>query len=476
MAMSWGILAKAGGAIGLAAAIGYGARKLSGPGGAIEPGSPRAAPVTGEGKLPETAEVVIVGGGIVGACAAFFLAEKGVNVVLCEKGAIAGEASGRAQGQVSSAGLDPGKLDLIALSKQLWNGFSDRIEGEIGYRRNGLISPCADLKALGIWEEWLASSKGGAPEARILSASEANRVIPSSTQWVGALYDPSDGGVEPTLAASTIVEAARKRGARIVAPCAVRGLETTGGRVSGAVTEMGTIRTSNVLLAGGCWSGKFLSSLGIAMPSLNVFSSLSRATFANPPTNIPANFDVPGAIVRRHIDGSFSLGATKGRLPVTPGVLANLHRFAHVIFDPPWDVNPHFGAYFFSELMSPARWELDEISPFEKNRILQPMVNLDLLDGVQASIAAAFPQFGAMTVHERWAGALTVLPDNIPVLGAVPGREGLYLATGFTYGMTMGPAAAKLVAQLLMGDTPELDLHMYRYSRFTDGSKLAFTH
>lgn len=301
-------------------------------------------------------------------------------------------------------------------------------------------------------------------------------MLPSAMRWVGGYHDPSDGGAESTLATSAIVEAARKRGAMIFAPCAVRGLETTGGRVSGAVTELGTIKTSTVLLAGGCWSGKFLASLGIAMPSLNVFSSLSRATFANAPDDIPGNFDVPGTIMRRHIDGSFSLGATAGRLPITPTVLANLPKFAHVILDPPWDVSPHLGSYFFSELMSPSRWDMDQVSPFEKNRVLQPKVNLDLLDGVQAKIAAAFPQFGAMTIHERWAGALTVLPDNIPTLGAVPGHEGLYLATGFTYGITMGPAGAKLVTQLLMGDTPELDLHMYRYSRFTDGSKLAFTH
>lgn len=458
------------------AATGVGAYKLSGPGGSITKGRSRAAQFVGDNVLPPAADVVIVGGGIVGICAALYLAEKGVDVVVCEKGAIAGEASGRAQGQVSSAALDPGKLDLISLSKTLWSDMNTAVAGETGYRRNGLIVPFLETGGAADWEGWLAAAADKAPHARLLTKAEANEMLPSATPWAGAFYDPSDGGIEPTLATPAIAGGARRKGAKIFVDCAVRGFETSGGKISSVVTEKGRVQTSTVIVAGGCWSSKLLENFGIRFPTVNMFSSLARVRLEHSPDSFPGNFEVPAAIARRHIDGSYSLGATTGRIPVTPELLSNLWAFRDVIMNPPWDVHPHLGSLFFSELAEGGSWALDEVSPFEKNRVLQPTVNAPLLDSIISKMQTAFPSIGKIDVIERWGGALTVTPDNIPVLGAVQNRPGLFLAAGFTYGITMGPAAGKLIAELVTGDTPSVALDYYRYSRLIDGSKLTFTH
>lgn len=475
MALNRRKLLKYGGLAGVAA-LGVAAYKLSGPGGSIVEGKSRAAPFAGDTTLPPAADVVIVGGGIVGVCAALYLAEKGVDVVLCEKGAIAGEASGRAQGQVSSAGLDPGKLDLIALSKSLWAGMNEAVGGETGYRVNGLVIPFLEKSGADDWEGWLSAASSKATNARLLSGAQANAMLPSATPWAGAFYDPSDGGTEPVLATPVIAEGARKRGAKIYIDCAVRGFETTAGKISGVVTEKGTIRTGTVIVAGGCWSSKLLESFGVRFPTANMFSSLARVRLEHAPEAFPGNFEVPAAIARRHIDGTYSFGATSGRIPVTPALISNLWAFRDVILNPPWDVEPHLGSYFFSELFSGRHWDLDEISPFEKNRVLQPSINEPLLDKIVTNMRKAFPAIGKVDIVERWGGALTVTPDNIPVLSAVPARPGLFMAAGFTYGITMGPAAGKLIAQLVTNETPSVDLKYYRYSRFVDGSKLTFTH
>lgn len=458
--------------LGAAAAAAVAVVKFSGPGGDVVQGRSRARPIRSDLELPKQVDVVVIGGGIVGASTAFYLAKLGAKVALCEKGAIAGEASGRAQGQVSSAGLDPSKLPLINLSKELWAGLNAEVQGETGYRRNGLLCPYVDEKDQADWQGWIKEAGEGAPGATLLSSRQANAMLPGTTRWRGAYYDPTDGGAEPTLAAPAIAEAVRAHGGHVLLPCAVRGYETSAGRISDVVTERGPIKTAAVVLAGGCWSTPFAENAGIRLPSADMFSSLVHVAAPGGPSG---NFEVPDAIGRRHIDGTYSLGATSGRIPITPELLGNLWDFRHVILNPPWDVHPHFGRYFFAELGEPRRWKLTDVSPFERRRILQPADNTTLLKRVVRRMQTEFPSFAKLQVLETWSGALNVTPDNRPVISAYPGVDGLFLATGFTYGITMGPAAGKLMAELVTGRRPSLDLHAYRYGRYTDGSTLEFT-
>lgn len=458
---------------GTAVAVG-GAVLLSGQGGNIVmPGRGRARAVQTLAKPPARADVVIIGGGLVGVTTALNLARQGVDVVLCEKGVIAGEASGRAQGQVASAGLAPFKLDLINLSKELWAGMNPAIQGETGYRRFGLVCVYEDEAEEQGWQDWMREAGSGAPAARLLSAAEANRLVPASTRWKGAFCDPTDGVAEPTLAAPAIAEAARRLGAKLVAPCAARGLETSGGRVSHVITEHGAIRTSTVVLAGGAWSTLFAENNGLRLPSLSIFSTqLHVDRVAGPKVTA----GLPGLEVRLQMDGSYTIGATKGFIAITPAVFRNLWAFRKVIAHPPWDVHPNLSGYFVRELFEDRHWRLDEETPFERNRILVPENNPDLRDHLIRKTTEQFPAFGKMNILETWSGALNVLPDNVPVISPVASIPGLILGTGFSYGFTMGPAAGLLLSELVMGRKPSIDLRAYRYERFIDGSDLDLTH
>jgi len=462
-----------GGAAALGAAAVVGGVWMSGSGGDVVPGRARARRISTDVKLPETVDVAIVGGGVIGAFTAYYLARQGVTVALFEKGAIGGEASGRAQGQVSSAGLDPVKLPLINHAKTLWAGINAEIGGETGYRRNGLTYGIRDPREAEYWEGWVETAKGLAPHARLLSAREAGALLPGAKPWLGAFNDSSDGGVEPTLAAPAIAEAARRAGAHIVAPCAVRGFETEAGAVSHVVTERGSVRAKAIVLAGGAWSTLFADSIGLKLPSLNVFSTVMRVDgVKNGPEG---NFEVWGAGARHQLDGSYTLGVSKGRIAVTPEMLGQLWDFRSVLLSPPWDVQPHLGPYFFEQICQKRRWRLDEVTPFEQRRILQPSVNSAVVKQVRKRIRQEFPAFAQMNVIETWTGAINATPDNKPVISAVRDRPGLFLATGFSYGMTMGPAVGQSMADLVLNKTPSLDLSPYRYERFIDGSKLAFT-
>jgi glycine/D-amino acid oxidase-like deaminating enzyme len=141
-----------------------------------------------------------------------------------------------------------------------------------------------------------------------------------------------------------------------------------------------------------------------------------------------------------------------------------------------WDqVDPVFSpSTFFSQLTTPSKWRLDDISPFENNRILEPEIRHNVLDAVAKDLVADFPIFSKMEERERWAGVLVSTLDNMPVISAADALPGLYLGTGFYYGLTMAPAAGEALADLATGKTPKLDLSLYRHSRFTDGSSLTF--
>jgi glycine/D-amino acid oxidase-like deaminating enzyme len=130
------------------------------------------------------------------------------------------------------------------------------------------------------------------------------------------------------------------------------------------------------------------------------------------------------------------------------------------------------GSRFLDEARLKRRWALDERSPFEEVRILDPKPVADILDEAAASLREYFPVFRGMTVAARWAGAIDATPDAVPVMSPVDAIPGLVLATGFSghgFGISLG--AGRLVADLVTGSAPCVDPKPFRLGRFFDGSR-----
>lgn len=445
-------------------------------GGGLVPGVSRARKVIGDEILPDAVDVVIVGGGIVGCLTALTLAERGVRVAVCEKGVIAGEASGRALGFIDGQFLDPSKMEIVGRSKHLWDTMGQRVEGEMGYRRTGLATLFPDSASIDAAEQWLNAAKG-APgvDGRILTAREAEEIAPgSSDRFAGALFQPSDAAVEPQLAAPAIADAVRKAGGVVLQGCAVRGIETTGGRISGVVTEKGAIACHSVVLAGGAWSPVFARSLGLDLPQFMAFSGIVRRA-AVPGPDVCLVSAARGFAARRTIDGHWDACLPIGSAPLTPDILRNLFRLRPAMQNM-WDqLRPviNFDT-FMAQWRIPKTWALDARSPFEDNRILVPENRIALMDEVVRVTQEAFPALAQAPVIERWSGVLTSTLDNMPVISAVAEKPGLFVGSGFYFGMTMGPAGAEGLADLIMGNAPQIDLAPFRFARFNDGSKLIF--
>jgi glycine/D-amino acid oxidase-like deaminating enzyme len=432
---------------------------------------PRVDPVATDETPPARADVVIIGGGIIGASAALFLAERGVSTVLCEKGHIAGEQSSRNWGWCRKMARDPREIPLVIESLRLWQGMNQHVEAETGFRTCGIMYLADDRDQLARLGGWLDHARDYQLDTRVIDGAEVARLLPGSAKpWAGALYTPSDGKAEPQMATSAIAEAARRNGAMIVQSCAARGVETEAGRVAAVVTENGRIACQSVVLAGGTWSRLFCGNLGIDLPQLKVLGSVMRTERLDGGPEISASGGLFG--YRKRMDGGYTVATLGVRtIDLVPDSFRLLPDYVPSIRLHWKKLRLRVGRRFAEEWRTPRRWGLDRPSPFEAVRVLDPAADPVVLDRARASIAEAFPAFRDVGIAQSWGGMIDVMPDAIPVISAVESLPGFFIATGFSgHGFGIGPGAGRLVADMVTGATPIVDPAPFRLSRFSDGS------
>lgn len=427
--------------------------------------------VASDADLPEQVDVVVIGGGIIGCATAWTLAKRGVSVVLCEKGRIGGEQSSRNWGFCRQQGRDPREIPLIIESLRIWRGIEREIDAPVGFKQAGCLYLAATDDDLNGYDEWLEHAKPYQLDSRLVTPAEVDDLLPGSPlSWKGALYTASDGRAEPAKASPAIAEAARQAGAHVFTGCAVRGVETSGGRISAAVTEKGAIRTGTVVLAGGAWSRLFCGNNGLNLPQLKVLSSVMRTE----PMPIITDNAVwgPGFAFRRRADGGYTIAhGSSIHVDIVPDSFRLLHRFLPVLRKEHKTLRLRLGRRFWTELTTPKRWSLDKRSPFEDMRVLDPEPHGRTLDDAFAALKQACPAFADATIAETWAGLIDVTPDEVPVISTVDELPGLVVATGFSgHGFGIGPGAGQLTADLATGASPLVDPSPFRFSRFAGGA------
>lgn len=429
--------------------------------------SPPVNPVQSDSSVPARTGIVVIGGGIIGTCTALFLAEKGHSVVLCEKGRIGGEQSSRNWGWVRTMGRDAREIPLAIESLRLWRGMNQRINRETGYRQAGIAYLCETESEVARQEAWLDEARQYQVDARLVRGADLDELVPgASSMFVAAMHTPTDGRAEPSHAAPAIAEAARTAGATVLTDCAVRGIETQGGRLSGVVTERGRIACDAAVLAGGAWSRLFCGNAGIDLPQLRVLGSVFRTQPLPGGPDITAGGSV--FAFRKRLDGGYSIARRNANVAdITPDSFLLLRRYARALKDNYGEIRLRFGRRFFEEWRTKRRWSLDEATPFEAVRVLDPEPKQAVLDEARTVLSRNFPAFAHMQVAESWGGLIDVTPDAVPVIGEVPSVPGLFLSTGYSgHGFGIGPGAGRLTAELVAGDTPVVDPAPFRFERF----------
>lgn len=423
--------------------------------------------------IPASADVVIIGGGIVGVSTALFLTKQGVNVVLCEKGHIAGEQSGRNWGWVRQQGRDAREMPMIVESLKIWRTLAEEIGEDVGFRQTGCLYAARDDDQLAQYAAWLPTAKEYDVDTRIVSGDDvALYARGAAVSWKGGLYTPSDGCAEPHKAMPAVARAAARNGATILTACAVRGLETEAGRVSAVVTEHGTIKTSVVLCAAGTWTSMFCRSLGISLPQINVRGTVVRTA---PAENGPDGSMWEDTIgIRRRQDGGYTV-ANSAFLDhcVSPSTFRYALKFLPAFKQEFKNLKLSIGRDFMNEWRTPKRWRLDAESPFEKIRVLNPDPNPRAIKGIRKSLQTIFPQLADIEIVEAWGGIVESTPDVVPVIDESDAIPGFHIATGLSgHGFGIGPGVGKATAGMLTGTDSGMDLSEFRLSRFFDGTKL----
>jgi glycine/D-amino acid oxidase-like deaminating enzyme len=411
-------------------------------------------------KIPESSEVLIVGGGIAGITTAWFLNKAGVEVTVCEKGIIAGEQSGRNWGWIRQQGRDQSELPIVIESMRLWQEIADELDEDIGYRREGSLYLCENDAEMANHDGFMSFGPAYGLDTERLNRKQLEGLMPDCpARWRSALYTPDDGRAEPSLAVQAMARTLAKRGVRIIENCAVQQILTHNQQVTGVLSEHGEIRANSVLCAGGAWSTFLLKSCDIRLPQLTVKASVVRTA----PGPLLFNGNASGSKVsfRRRLDGGYSV-ASSDYLEIFPSL-------AHLQFLPD-----------FLPLMTTSwrklRFRIPELTVdgnFTRHRILNPIPTAKTIARIRSRLAERVPAFLGFELAEAWSGMIDALPDVVPVLDRAEHVDGLWISTGFSgHGFGIGPGAGKIMANLIQGKQPDYNLSRFRLARFSDGSKL----
>jgi len=427
-------------------------------------------------QLPESVDVAVVGGGIIGVSTAYHLAKKGISVALLEKGRIAGEQASRNWGFVRQQGRAPEELPLIMESLRVWRRIEEEIGDHVGFHQTGCLYTAKNEADLAGFERFRELAGQHQLDTKILSKAELDALVPGNAGgWIGALHTPSDGRAEPRIAAPAIARAAERLGAHVITNCAVRGLDLKGGKTAGVVTEHGRIGAPTVVLAGGIWSSLLCGNHDLELPQLRVQNNVFRTT--------PCEEIFPGAIwandvaLRRREDGGYTVAhGYESDFHIGPNALRWFYDFQTAYnYDRKAIHLRLMSGQSMREFMTRKHWSLDDTTPFEATRVMDPKPRKSAIMQTFSNMRRAFPALADVGIAETWAGLIDVTPDAIPVISPVEQVPGFYLSTGYSgHGFGIGPGAGLVTAEMVTGTPSTIDLSCFRFRRFADGQPNPF--
>ena len=377
------------------------------------------APLTFRDPLPASVDVVVIGGGVIGISTAWFLRQAGSSVLVCDKGRVAGEQSSRNWGWIRQQGRDAAEVPIAMDSVNLWESISREIGEDIGFTRCGVLYTARTERELARLERWLRIAERHQLDTRMLTGAEVDALVNDKPgQWAGGMFTASDSRAEPFKAVPALARALQARGGAVREHCAVRALDVAAGRVAGVVTEHGRVRTNAVVCAAGAWSTRFLGNLGVDLPQLSARATVARTAPA-------PNFYEGGAIlgevaIRRRQDGGYTVAASSTNEHfVGADTLRYFSEFLPALRGSSGFLDVRFGGDLFARLFPTRHWHADEVTPFEKVRVLNPEPSREALREMRAGLIKRLPKLAEVPFEEAWAGMIDVMPDVVPVIDHV---------------------------------------------------------
>jgi sarcosine oxidase subunit beta len=371
----------------------------------------------------ESADVVIAGGGIMGCALAYQLARRDVDVLLLERETLGSQSTGKCAGGVRQQFSMEANVRLQRLAVRLFEEFEQETGHPADFRQIGYLfvltlpQHVEDFRHnMDMWH------RVGLTEARWVDPDEAARMVPvlNVEDVLGCTYCPTDGIASPADVTSGYAAAARRHGARVKEGVEVVGVDVSGGRVQGVRTSAGDVATRVLFNCAGAWSASIGRMAGLEIPVLPYRRHIAvTGTFPQVPRSNPMTVDFQTSLYF-HPEGD--------------GVLIGM-----------------------SDRTDPPGYVTD--------------VNWEFLEKMLEQATRRAPALASAGIKTAWAGLYETTPDHQAILGPVPEVDGFWCAAGFSgHGFMQAPAAALLLAQLLLDQRSEIDISPFAFTRFARGS------
>lgn len=370
-----------------------------------------------------TADVAIVGGGIIGCATALFLQRKGKRCVVLERGMVGAEASGRNGGGVRQQGRLAPEIPFARGALALWPRLEGLLGRPTGFRQIGNMFVAETEAEMALLTEEQQREQVLGLQTELLDAEQVRELSPGLApgRFVGGKLSPEDGSADPALTTVAIAEAAREAGAEMLCHERVERIGLVGDAVAYVETADVRVEAPLALDAAGPWSPSVAQLVDVYLPvypcRLHQLRTAPMEYLAGPFTMV-AHWDFHACQLA---DGRVQFGEGDGQ--------PDPHRFT------------------YSKRPDPRRFE-----------------------GLLRRAAEVFPALATATLEPGWVGIMEYTPDMMPILGPVdePGPRGFWVATGFSgHGFCLGPYAGQLMAEWIADGRPSLDLGAFRHGRFT---------
>jgi sarcosine oxidase subunit beta len=363
------------------------------------------------------ADVIVIGGGIVGTSIAQRIAEKKHSVILLEKGRVGEEASGRCGGGVRQQDRHPAEIPLAMESIEIWARMKDELDWDVGYRRGGNLSYAHSQEKLDLFKERFERETKLGLKVEMLSPEEARRITPSlseNIELLGAKYCPSDGTANPLLATKAIARMAREMGVHIHEHAPVSHFNADRGKVTAVLTDTDVYEGNVFVNAAGPWAKGLCKLIGLDVP----ITVQGESTIITEPLPRMIEQFVQSDMFyfRQALEGNFHVAGELTKRPV--------------------DV-------------------------FEKD------IDFDTFVDVSRWVPTFFPFLRHVNIIRCFTGLIHYTPDRLPILDKAPGFENLFLTAGFSgHGFCLGPIVGRLMAEWVADGGSSMDLNAFRWDRF----------
>lgn len=383
--------------------------------------------------MTDTADVVIIGGGVVGASVAYHLAEAGcTNVLIVEREQQQGMGStAKSMGGVRAQFATPINIRMSLYSINLFSKFEEVTGHTAGYKPHGYLFVATSERHLDYLKTNLRQQQAcGLTNAEMVTREDILKTVPQliADDVVGGSFCPTDGFVDPYSVMTGFAKRARERGARVWLETDVTGIDVEQGNVAGVQTSRGYVSTRAVVNAAGPWAA------GVARL---------------------AGVEIPVEPLRRQIVKTEPFEQLSSRLPMVIDMSSGFH------FRPE-------GSSFLLAWPDP-----EQIQGFRTD------FDYGFIEKILTRAVNRVPVFADVEVNPRrcWAGMYEMTPDHHAIIGRAPGVEGMFLANGFSgHGVMHSPATGKIVSELIVsGASSFVDAPMLRAERFAEGNLLEET-